>query len=148
VDNRSDKTIELLCEGLHADAFLVMMTLSQTPRPLYPRKAETISFLHVLLVWGVKLTSSLTKMCQSLGCVLKQTVDRIRGLAGKEIFHPYYLTLSVLSYFICLKYFSEIKPSSVILSTSPCASTSLSIIRITTIPSKLAHRTEKMARTS
>ena len=85
MDNRSDKTIELLCEGLHADAFLVMMTLSQTPRPLYPWKAEIISFLHVLLVWGVKLTSSLTKMCQSLGCVLKQTVDRIWGLAGKEI---------------------------------------------------------------
>ena len=85
MDNRSDKTIELLCEGLLADAFLVMMTLSQTPRPLYPRKAEIISFLHVLLVWGVKLTSSLTKMCQSCGCVLKQTVDRIRGLAGKEI---------------------------------------------------------------
>ncbi len=64
------------------------------------------------------------------------------------IFHPYYLTLSVLSYCISLKYFGEIKISSVILSTSPCASTSLSIVRITTIPSKLSHRTEKMARTS
>ncbi len=42
-------------------------------RRLYPRppdpycwKAETLSFLHVLLVWGVKLTSLLTKMCQSV----------------------------------------------------------------------------------
>ena len=65
MDNRSDKTIELLCEGLLADAFLVMMTLSQTPQPLYPRKAEDVSFLHVLLVWGVKLGHLLNKMCQS-----------------------------------------------------------------------------------
>ncbi len=65
VDNRSDKTIELLCEGLRANAFLVMMSLSQTPRPLYPWKAEIISFLHVLLVWGVKLTRFLIKTCQS-----------------------------------------------------------------------------------
>ena len=61
MDNRSDKTIELLCEGLRANAFLVMMTLSQTPRPLYPRKATTLSFLHVLFVWGVELSSYLTK---------------------------------------------------------------------------------------
>ncbi len=39
-----------------------------------------------------------------------------------RIFHPYYLTLSVLSYCIALKYFGKIQPSSVILSTSPCAS--------------------------
>jgi hypothetical protein len=44
---------------LRVDAFLVMMTLSQTPRPLYPRKATTLSFLHVLLVWGVELSSYL-----------------------------------------------------------------------------------------
>ncbi len=46
---------------LRADAFLVMMTLSQTPQPLYPRKATTLSFLHVLLVWGVELSSYLAK---------------------------------------------------------------------------------------
>jgi hypothetical protein len=46
---------------LRADAFLVMMTLSQIPRPLYPRKATTLSFLHVLFVWGVELSSYLTK---------------------------------------------------------------------------------------
>ena len=45
---------------LRVDAFLVMMTLSQTPRP-YPRKATTLSFLHVLLVWGVELSSYLAK---------------------------------------------------------------------------------------
>jgi hypothetical protein len=64
------------------------------------------------------------------------------------IFHPYYLTLSVLSNCIALKYFGKIKPSSVILSNTPCTSTPLSIVQITTIPSKLSHRTEKMARTS
>jgi len=38
-----------------------------------------------------------------------------------RIFHPYYLTLSVLSYCIALKYIAKIQPTSVI-STSPCAS--------------------------
>jgi len=41
------------------------------------------------------------------------------------IFHPQYLTLSVLSYCIDLKYFGKVQPSSVILSTSPCASSLL-----------------------
>ena len=37
------------------------------PRPPDPIcwKAETLSFLHVLLVWGVKLGHLLNKMCQS-----------------------------------------------------------------------------------
>ncbi len=35
-----------------------MKTLSATPRPLYHWKAEDLSFLYVLLVWGVKLVSS------------------------------------------------------------------------------------------
>jgi len=39
-----------------------------------------------------------------------------------RVFHPYYLTLSVLSYCIALKFFGAIQPCSVILSTSPCAS--------------------------
>jgi hypothetical protein len=34
---------------------LVMKTLSVTPRPLHHWKAENLSFLYVLLVWGVKL---------------------------------------------------------------------------------------------
>ena len=58
------------------------------PRPLDPNrwKAEDVSFLHVLLVWGVKLLSHLSnKMCQSWGYVLKQTMDRKWGLADKEI---------------------------------------------------------------
>ena len=37
---------------VRAFAYLLMKTLSATPRPLYPWKAETVSFLHVLLVWG------------------------------------------------------------------------------------------------
>jgi hypothetical protein len=39
------------CERMHC---LVMKTLSATPRPI----AEDLSFLYVLLVWGVKLVSS------------------------------------------------------------------------------------------
>ncbi len=48
----------MLFEGLQADVLLVMKTLSVTPRPLYRWKAEDLSFFYVLLVWGVKLTSS------------------------------------------------------------------------------------------
>ena len=45
---------------------LLMKTLSATiPQPRYHWKAEIISFLHVLLVWGVKLTRSLAEVCQS-----------------------------------------------------------------------------------
>ncbi len=44
------------------DAFLFMKTLSATPRPRYHWKAEDLSFLYVLLVWGVKLVSSLVIM--------------------------------------------------------------------------------------
>ena len=47
--------------------------------------AEDVSFLHVLLVWGVKLSHLLNIMCQSWGYVLKQTMDGISGLADKEI---------------------------------------------------------------
>jgi len=42
-----------------------MTTLSATPRPWYRWKAENLSFLHVLLVWGVTLTSLLVKKRQS-----------------------------------------------------------------------------------
>ncbi len=45
----------MLFEGLRADALLVMKTLSAIPRPLYHWKAEDLSFLYVLLLWGVKL---------------------------------------------------------------------------------------------
>jgi hypothetical protein len=48
----------MIFEGLRADAFLVVKTLSATPRLLFHWKAEDLSFLHVLLVWGVKLVSS------------------------------------------------------------------------------------------
>ncbi len=34
-----------------------MKTLSATPRPYDRWKAENLSFLHVLLVWGVTLTT-------------------------------------------------------------------------------------------
>jgi hypothetical protein len=42
-----------------------MKTLSETPRPWYRWKAENLSFLHVLLVWGVILVSLLNKDLQS-----------------------------------------------------------------------------------
>ncbi len=48
----------MLFEGLQADALLVMKTLFASPRPLYQWKAVDLSFLYVLLVWGVKLVSS------------------------------------------------------------------------------------------
>jgi hypothetical protein len=48
----------MIFEGLQADALLVMKTLSATPRPSYSWKAEDLSFLYVLLVWGVKVVSS------------------------------------------------------------------------------------------
>jgi hypothetical protein len=38
-----------------------MRTLSATPRPLYHWKAEDLSFLHVLLVLGIKLGILLNK---------------------------------------------------------------------------------------
>ena len=48
-----------------------MKTLSATPRPWYWWKAEDISFLYVLLVWGVALTSLIIKKHQSLTFVLR-----------------------------------------------------------------------------
>jgi hypothetical protein len=64
---------------------LLWKTLSTTPRTYDRWKAEDLSFLHELLVWGVKLSHLLNKMCQSWGYVLKQTEDKIWGLADKEI---------------------------------------------------------------
>jgi hypothetical protein len=57
------------------------------PRPPDPYhwKAEDLSFLHVLLVWGVNLASLLKKERQSWTIHLKQTVDGISGRADKEI---------------------------------------------------------------
>jgi hypothetical protein len=56
VPQKLDKTqLEVL--GLHA--YFDKKTLSATPQPLYHWKAETVSFLHVLLVWGVILLSFL-----------------------------------------------------------------------------------------
>jgi hypothetical protein len=44
--------------------------MSTTPRPWYRWKAEALSLLYVLLVWGVALTSLLIKKLQSLAFVL------------------------------------------------------------------------------
>ena len=41
------------------------------PQTLVPWKAEALSFLYVLLVWGVALTSLLIKKRQSLAFVLR-----------------------------------------------------------------------------
>jgi len=57
VPQKLDKT-QLEVFGLHA--FLLMKTLSATPRPRYPWKAETVSFLHVSRVWGVIVLSLLS----------------------------------------------------------------------------------------
>ena len=51
-----------------------MKTLSMTPRPYDRWKAETLSFLHVLLVLGVKVTSLLTITRQNYGIVLKARI--------------------------------------------------------------------------
>ena len=48
-----------------------MKTLSATPRPWYRWKAEDLSFLYVLLVWGVALTSLIIKKRQSWAFVLR-----------------------------------------------------------------------------
>ncbi len=61
-----------------------MKTLPTAPRPYNRWKAETLSFLHVLLVWGVSLTSLINEMRQSWTIHLKQTVDRISEWADKE----------------------------------------------------------------
>ena len=53
-----------------------MNTLSATPRPYNHWKAETLSFLHVLLVLGVKLTSLLTTTCQNYGIGFEGTYFR------------------------------------------------------------------------
>ncbi len=55
------------------------------PPDPYRWKAEVLSFLHVLLVWGVNLASLLNKRRQSWTIHLKLTVDGIQGLADKEI---------------------------------------------------------------
>jgi hypothetical protein len=71
-------------EGKHnLNTFVPMHTsirwlCPQPPQPLYCWKAEIVSFLHVLLVLGVKLTSLLNKMCQSWGYVLKYAFWRNR----------------------------------------------------------------------
>ncbi len=50
-------------------------------------KAETLSFLHVLLVWGVNLASLLNKWHQSWTIHSKQTFPEILARAHKKI--PY-----------------------------------------------------------
>ena len=48
-----------------ANEYFTMKTLSATPRPYNRWKAESLSFLHVLLVWGDVVTSLLIKTRQS-----------------------------------------------------------------------------------
>ena len=57
--------MKLIYYQVHTIEYLLMKTLSATLIPLYHWKAEVISFLHVLIVWGVKLTRLLIKMRQS-----------------------------------------------------------------------------------
>jgi len=55
------------------------MTLSTTPRPLYRRKAETVSFLYVSLVLGVSMSSLLSKRRQNYGIVFTGRVFDIEN---------------------------------------------------------------------
>jgi hypothetical protein len=57
-DKHQEKIGVVTIEGLQKDTYFVKKTSSPTPRPIHPSKAETLSFLYVLLVWGVKLVSS------------------------------------------------------------------------------------------
>jgi hypothetical protein len=51
-----------------------MKTLPTTPRPYDRWKAETLSFLRVLLVLGVKATSLLITMRRNYGIVSKARI--------------------------------------------------------------------------
>ena len=51
-----------------------MKTLSATPGPHDRWKADTLSFLHVLLVWGVKLASLLNKRRQTWTLLQKPSI--------------------------------------------------------------------------
>ncbi len=62
-DKQQEKIRVMIFEGLQANALLVIKTLSVTPRPLYHWKAEDLSFLYVLLVWGVSNWSVLKLLC-------------------------------------------------------------------------------------
>ena len=58
-----------------------MKTLSETPRPYNRWKAASLSFLHVLLVWGVAMASLLIKTRQSSGCDLIDLIFTIVKIA-------------------------------------------------------------------
>ena len=62
-----------------------MKTLSATPRPWYHWKAETLSFLHGLLVWAVttltisiKLKSVKTGLCGRYTLIERSQKNRLR----------------------------------------------------------------------
>ncbi len=62
-----------------------MKTLSTIPRPYNRWKAEDLSFLHVLLVWWVALTSVLIKKRQSWTIRQKPSYPKFRVSAHYEI---------------------------------------------------------------
>ena len=76
-DKRQEKSRALGIERMRTDALLLMKTLSVTPRPWYHWNAETLSFLHVYLAWGVNLASLLNKRRQSWKMHSKQTYAEI-----------------------------------------------------------------------
>ena len=57
----------------------------QDPRPWYQGKAEAPSFLYVLLVWGVALTSLIIGKCQSWAFVLRYYFWQNRQKIDKDI---------------------------------------------------------------
>jgi hypothetical protein len=76
-----------------------MKTLSATPRPYDRWKAENLSFLHVLLVWGVTVTSLLIKKRQSWGFELRYNIsDGAVRKIDKEIYSrlPYHIVKDVV----------------------------------------------------
>ena len=61
----TSNSVEIMTSTLLRQLIFTMKTLSATPRPYNHWKAESLSFLHVLLVWEIELTSLLIKMRQS-----------------------------------------------------------------------------------
>jgi hypothetical protein len=80
-----------------------MKTLSATPRPWYHWKAETLSFLHGLLVWAVttltisiKLKSVKTGLCVRYTSLIERTVKKIKRLVRPKYPVPAWMMRLIL----------------------------------------------------
>ena len=66
-------------EGLRVDAFLVMKTLSATPKPLYCWKAEDLSFFSCAICLGCQSSQFLSYNVQKVDISLEANSCRIFG---------------------------------------------------------------------